>query len=379
MFTKHASLKFLFILFLFTLLLAACQKPESIRIGFSVSLTGRGASLGKDVYEGTLLAIQEINQEGGPFQFDLIVRDDAGDPNRAMVFTQEFARMGIEVVMGYTSSALAQAVLPVLQENGMVLIGASISSPIFDKKDDPLFRVVNSSVSEARAVAEYIAKVYGSLDFIAVYDVGNAAYAEAWYKAFRQRYEAKGGRVADAIPLQTTPLALYRETINAALLKTPQAKGFCGVASSIDTAGLAQAFKQRIPDGLLAVSGWASSSDLISYGGKAVEGAIIAQSYNFMDESPGFLAFKERFQANFGRTPSFGTAHAYEAVQYLKAALTLRKKGEPLKEALKKVKEIQGVQRKIQFDETGDAHRPLFIQTIREAKFIVISEQEPEL
>ncbi len=366
-------------LILFPLLFAACQKSESIRVGFSTSLTGRGASLGKDVYEGTLLAIEEINKEKGPFRFDLIVRDDAGDLNRARVHTQEFAQMGIEVVMGYTTSALAQAVLPILQENGMVLIGASISSPIFDGKDDPLFRVVNSSVSEARAVADYIAQVYGGVDFIAVYDTGNAAYAEAWYKAFRQRYEAKGGRVADAVPLQTTPLALYHETVTAALLNNPRAKGLCGVAGSIDTAGLAQAFKQRIPGGILAVSGWASSSDLISYGGKAVEGAIMAQSYNFMDDSPAFLAFKERFQENFGRTPSFGAAHAYEAVHYLKAALTLRKKGELLKEALKRVKEIQGVQRKIQFDETGDAHRPVFIQTIREAKFIVISEQEPEL
>ncbi len=359
-------------------LLASCNQKTDYSIGFSTSLTGRGASLGKDLYEGTLLAVEEINQEEGPFRIKLIVRDDGGDKGRALANAKEFAEMGIEVVMGYATSAIADAVLPFLTEKKIVLLGASISSPIFDKKDDFLFRVVNSSTSEAIAVADHIIETIGPKVFVGIFDQGNAAYAEAWAKTFRNRYQVRGGVVSLILPFLTRTPPPYQEVIDDALQKEPSATGICVVASSIDTAGFAQAFKQRVPNGIIAVSGWGNNLDLITYGGKAVEGAIIAQSHNPLDSSPRFLRFKSKFQEAFGRIPPFGAVHAYETVKYLETALRQRKTGEPLKEALKRIKEVQGVQRKIRFDETGDAYRPLFILTVREGVFTLISEREPE-
>lgn len=357
----------------------SCHKRSTYTLGFSTSLTGRGSSLGKDLYEGTLLAVEEINQGKGPVQIKLIVRDDGGEPNRALANAKEFAELGIEVVMGYATSAIAQQVLPFLEEKGMVLLGASISSPIFDKKDDPLFRIVNSSTSEARAVADHIAETAGSKIFLGIFDQGNAAYAEAWVNTFRNRYQARGGFVATPVPFRTRTPPPYQEVIDEALQKEPRATGLCVAASSIDTAGFAQVFKQRVPEGIIAVSGWGNNMDLITYGGKAVEGAIIAQSHNPLDSSPGFLRFKERFIESFGRIPPFGAVHAYEMVKFLESGLKQRKAGEPLKEALKRIKELQGVQRKIRFDETGDAYRPLFILTVKDGAFTLISEREPEL
>ena len=368
-----------FLLEILLLLPASCYRRLTFPLGFSTSLTGRGSSLGKDLYEGTLLAVEEINQGEGPFRIKLVVRDDEGDPARALANAKEFAEMGIEVVMGYAISALAAEVLPFLEEKKMILLGASISSPIFDKKDDALFRIVNSSTSEARAVADHIAETFGSRIFLSIYDEGNAAYAEAWANTFRDRYQARGGIVAPSIPFQTRTPPPYLEVIDEALQKEPKAEGLCVVASSIDTAGLAQVFRQRVSEGIIAVSGWANNRDLITYGGKAIEGAIIAQSHNPVDDSPGFLRFKARFQEAFGRIPHFGAVHAYETVKYLETALKERKSGELLKEALKRVRELQGVQRKIRFDETGDACRPLFILTVKEGAFTLISEREPEL
>ena len=335
--------------------------------------------MGKDLYEGTLLAVEEINQGDGPFRINLVVRDDEGNPGRALANAQEFAEMGIEVVMGYATSALAAEVIPFLEEKKMILLGAYISSPIFDKKDDSLFRVVNSSTSEARAVADYIAETFGRRIFLCIHDQGNAAYAEAWANTFRNRYQARGGIVAPSIGFRARTPPPYLEVIDEALQKEPRAAGLCVVASSIDTAGFAQVFRQRVPGGIIAVSGWANNRDLITYGGKAVEGAIIAQSHNPVDSSPGFLRFKSRFQEAFGRIPPFGAVHAYETVKYLEASLKERRAGESLQQALKRIRELQGVQRKIRFDETGDACRPLFILTIKEGVFTLISEREPEL
>ncbi|MCX7788030.1 MAG: ABC transporter substrate-binding protein [Spirochaetes bacterium] len=376
----HAhQIAFYLLLGLTALVPIACHRRTTYTLGFSSSLTGRGASLGKDLYEGTLLAVEEINREEGPVRIQLVVRDDGGDKGRALANAKEFAEMGIEVVMGYATSAIADAVLPFLSERKMMLLGASISSPIFDKKDDCLFRVVNSSTSEARAVADHTIETYGPKIFIGIFDLGNAAYAENWVKTFQNRYQVRGGIVPLVLPFQTRTPPAYQEVIDEALQKEPRATGLCIVASSIDTAGFAQAFKQRVPDGIIAVSGWGNNQDLITYGGKAVEGAIIAQSHNPIDSSPGFLRFKAKFQETFGRIPTFGSVHAYETVRFLEAALRQRKPGEPLKEALKRIREIQGVQRKIRFDETGDAYRPLFILTVREGAFTLISEREPEL
>ncbi|MFQ3621616.1 MAG: ABC transporter substrate-binding protein [Spirochaetales bacterium] len=368
----------LFILFfLFTLF--SCQTRTTFRLGFSTSLTGRGASLGKDLYEGTLLAVEEINKNKGPYQIELLVRDDGGDKRRALANAQEFANLGIEAVTGYSTSSIAQSVLPFLEEKGIVLVGASISSPIFDKKDDALFRIVNSSLSEARAVADYIAESSRLPLFIGLYDEDNTAYAKAWLEAFNERYQRRGGKVTDPIGFRSILPPGYPSIIEQALKQFNLAEGLCVAGSSIDTASFAQAFKKQVPHGLVAVSGWANNQDLITFGGQAVEGSIIAQSHNPIDTTPAFIQFKERFQDAFGRTPHFGSVHAFEAIQYLYTALQGRKKGEPLKEAFKRVRELQGVQRMIRFDTTGDAYRPLFIITIQSGKFCLLSEREPEL
>ncbi len=370
---------FLFLAGVTALIPTACHQRTTYTLGFSTSLTGRGASLGKDLYEGTLLAVEDINSEEGPFRIKLVIRDDGGDKNRAIANAKEFAEMGLEAVMGYATSAIAETVLPFLAEKEMVLLGASISSPIFDKKDDPLFRIVNSSTSEARVVADHLAEMYTPQTFLTIFDQENAAYAEAWANTFRNRYLSRGGIVDPPLPFKPSTPPPYLEVIDKALQNTPKATGLCVAASPTDSAGFAQAFKQRVPEGIIAVSGWGNNMDLIRYGGKAVEGAILAQSHNPIDSSPRFLRFKDRFQNTFGRIPPFGAVHAYETVRYLEAALRQRRSKEPLKEALKRIREIQGVQGKIRFDETGDAYRPLFILTVKGGIFTLISEREPEL
>lgn len=349
--------------------LSACARPKPFQLGFSSALTGRQSSLGREVYEGALLAVEERLENEEQVQIELIVRDDAGDPALALKNNKEFSERGLEAVTGHATSAVAASVLPFLAEKGMVFIGASTSSPLFDGLDDPLFRVVNSSVTEAHALADYAASKDSSERFIAIYDMRNAAYAAAWVGAFIDRYEARGGKVSEPVPFDSSTIANYREVVDRAISADPSATGLCIVASPIDTAAVCQAFRARNGGGTMVTGGWANNQDLIRHGGQAVEGMLIGESYDFYDTTPAHLAFIDKYKKRFGKDPAFGAAHSYEAIQYLAEALRIRKRGESLKNALSRVPRIQGLQSVIRFDATGDAFRPLFLIQVQKGAF----------
>jgi len=354
----------------------SCAPKSAFRLGFSTALTGRQSSLGRDVYEGALLAGEEISADRRKTPIELIVRDDAADPERALANAREFAELGIEATAGHSTSAVAAAVLPFLQEKGMVFFGATVSSSAFDGKDDPLYRVVSSALAGASALVEHLAESGERSSFVAVYDRRNAAYVEPWVRTFVDLYRLRGGEVADPVSFDSSAIGDYEAAVARAVAAAPSAAGLCVVASPIDTAAICQAFRRRVESGPIVTSGWAGNPDLIKQGGRAVEGVLHTESYDSSDGSAEHLAFRERFRGRFGREPTFGAVHSYESILYLSQAIDGRRRGENLRSALARVESLRGVQGEIRFDPTGDAIRAVYLIDVRDGAFVTIAKIE---
>ncbi len=95
-----------------------------IRVGILHSLTGTMAASEKPVVDGCLLAIEQINANGGVLgrQVEAIVRDGASDPAR---FAREAERLisedGVVAIFGCWTSASRKEVVPVVERLGGVL------------------------------------------------------------------------------------------------------------------------------------------------------------------------------------------------------------------------------------------------------------------
>src|SRR5690242_902958 len=86
---------------------------SSVRIGALVPLTRPGwAEAGRHLLAGLELAVREVNDAGGIVgrPLELVVRDTAADPHRAVAAVAELARLGVAALAGEYHSVVARAV-----------------------------------------------------------------------------------------------------------------------------------------------------------------------------------------------------------------------------------------------------------------------------
>jgi branched-chain amino acid transport system substrate-binding protein len=134
------------------------QAASTVRIGAIDPLTGPFAAYGEPVRDGMLLAVEEINANGGISgrKIELLLEDDAGDPKNAVnAFTKLAAVEQVPVVIGPLSSGCSMATAPLADRNKVVQLSTLAGTIDLSKAGDYVFRIYPSSEVGSR----YIAKV----------------------------------------------------------------------------------------------------------------------------------------------------------------------------------------------------------------------------
>lgn len=348
------------------LALAACTPPEPIRIGLLAGLSDRGSDFGESVRNGVILAVEQQNQAGGinGRKIELLVRDDGQDKEKARQAAQELIAQHPDIIIGPVTSSMAAVVMPLFNQAGQIIISPTVASTDFYGKDDNLFRV-NCTTREAAIQHARVLYARGSRRVGLAFDASNLPFGETWVKGFSSEFEKLGGVTSGTAGFESTASTRFSDVINRLLADRPDALIF--VASTLDTARLAQQARRLAPGLPLSSSEWAASGEALSeMGGSAVEGMLMTHAYNRDDPGVAYQnfrsAFKQRFQREFG---SFSLL-AYDTANVVFAALQKRDKDEDMKAALLKYGPYQGVQQEIRFDANGDATRRVFFTEIHD-------------
>ena len=121
---------------------------QTLKIGWLSSLTGPLSAAALAENEGVKQAVEEINQSGGVLgrQIELLTRDTAGDPTKAVNFAQQLAHSEkVHFVIGPVNSGEGLATTPVLARAGVPSIVISVVDELTDATKFPLaFRVVST-------------------------------------------------------------------------------------------------------------------------------------------------------------------------------------------------------------------------------------------
>ncbi|MBI5255239.1 MAG: ABC transporter substrate-binding protein [Burkholderiales bacterium] len=120
----------------------ALAQTGDIVIGQSAHLTGPLAPSFKPVIRGQQLAIEEFNRKGGAGgrKVRLVTLDDAYDPKRCVENVNTLIdKEGATVLYGLASTANVGAVLPLLLDKKVPLVGVYTGAPALRAKQHPYF------------------------------------------------------------------------------------------------------------------------------------------------------------------------------------------------------------------------------------------------
>ena len=357
--------------------LSSCGPPTPIMIGLAVELTGKQADVGINIRDAALLAVDDINQRGGVLghPLKLLIRDDQGNPDIARQVDAGLLQDGAFAIIGHYTSGQTAAVFDQMNLAGKVLISPSASSTDFTGKSDYFFRLTPDNDFISRALADYIYDVRGVRHLAGIYDLNNFSYASTFWELTRAQFEKRGGGISAVVSFESGETDLS-ELVQK--IKTSGADGLLIISSAVDTAMISQYARQDGLDLPRFAASWAQTDQLLEKGGRAVEGLVLCTTNNPNDTSAAYLKFVEQFRARYGRSPFFATTQAYETVLVLAHALEQTGGMEQgLPAALSTIKNFQGVQGTISFDEFGDVSRAVYIIQVKGGRFVTLKTIPP--
>ena len=349
----------------------ACSEPQPIRIGLVTGLTGRHYDLGLSSRNGVELAVNELNAAGGVQgrKLEILIRDDGQDPDQARRAVTELVGAGVVAIIGHATSSMAEATLPMVNRDRVLMVSPTASSAAFEGKDDWFVMMQPSTTESARVFSAYLVSHRIARTVSVVYDLSNLSYTKAWYDAFQATFAGEG-RTVRPLPFTSGQVRSMRDLAAAAL--AGGADGVLLVANALDTAALAQQLRLRSATVPIFGAEWGFTNDVMVNGGRAVEGAVFMQKVNLADETPRFQAFRKAYEARYSRSVDFAAVMAYESVKLLATALGRNATREGVRAEVLRLGTFEGLQGPVRIDAHGDAERRHYVMTIRGGRVVPV-------
>lgn len=337
---------------------------EPIRIGYLLAESGTAVSLGQDSKGGIEIAID--NRENGVLghQIELVGRDTACTiPTGQAAAAELVADPTLVGIIGTTCSDVAEVVMPLIDQAGLVMISPSNTAPQLTAVSHPwqnsYARTAHSNLLQGQVGAEFAYQVLGSRTAVILHD--GSDYTRTLAQSFADRWQALGGSVL----LQTQIIVSQpdlEETLTGLAFNPPDliylalfepeavfvANGLVGKPALADIS-LVGAENLLLPDFALS-------------GGKAVEGMYVTGT---AVTGPDYDAFLAQWDVAYGQMPPGQFhAHAYDAANMLLDAIeasaqqgsdgTILIGRQALRQAVKNTTDFAGLTGTLSCDAAGD-------------------------
>lgn len=329
-------------------LLSACRggSTDELVLGFAAPL---GEDYGKNARQGAELAVRELNAAGARIR--LVIKDDEGDPKRAIFVAKELADdPEVVAVIGHNNSAPTIAAAPVYSAAELPAVAISATAPAISKLGPWIFRVASSD--SANAVE--LARVAAARNKQVAVMYANDEYGQELTRAFTAALNAAGGSVVETDPYleATRDFSPYLERLRR--------RGVELVFLAGSEEGATALVPQARQMGLQARFMGGDGIEGLALKGGVYEGTLIGVLFH-PDASDEARRFAAAYQAAYGRSPDSSAALAYDAVRLVaRAAADGRATRAGIREYLEKVgaeggsEAFPGVAGAIRFDTNGD-------------------------
>uniref|UniRef100_A0A7V3RGR3 ABC transporter substrate-binding protein n=1 Tax=candidate division WOR-3 bacterium TaxID=2052148 RepID=A0A7V3RGR3_UNCW3 len=348
-------------LILVCLLILSCKPQENvIKIGLVAPLTGDVKTFGESTKNGFLLAIEEVNSQGGinGKQIKPFIQDDKNDPTEAKNAGSKLINQdGVKLIIGSVSSKCSIPLAQDCQDAGVVMISPTSTNPKVTVRDDGsrrdfIFRACFIDPFQGKVAAKFALENLKAKTAAILYDVGND-YVKGLAEFFRDNFTQGGGQVLvyESYQKDDTDFSALLTKIKQAspdILYIPDYYNKVGLIAK-------QARQMGIKAILMGGDGW-DSPEMLKIAGDAIVGGYFTNHYSPDDPRPEVQEWVKKYLAKYGSSPDALATLAYDATCLLLEAIKKANSDNPVKvkEALQGIKDFKSVSGNISFDEYGN-------------------------
>jgi branched-chain amino acid transport system substrate-binding protein len=311
-------------------MVSAQEAPQTITIGINLPFTGADAADAAIIRDGMLMAIDDINAQGGIMGKITIIpqiKDDgtvaAGqyDPAQAATNTKQFvADDSVMAVLGPQMSGSGKAMSPIASAADLTIITPSstnpdITDPNFASQYRPnggkaiYFRTVTTDAYQGPYMANYAAEVLNAKRVYILDDTG--AYGEGTANAFEAQAKVKGMEVLGHDKLNPKE-SDYTTILTKIKGLNPDAIYYGGVQQA--GTKLAKQAYDIIPNIPKLAGDGMYSVGLITDAGVAAENWMCTIAAPDTVDAPEAQDWVARYRATYGPLPTNYALTAYDGV-----------------------------------------------------------------
>ena len=207
-----------------TVLFMSCDSDsdEPFRIGAMDALTGVAESYGNPLLQAKLMAVEEINEAGGinGRMLELIVEDSKCAAQDAITAYNKLTDVdGVKIILGATCSGAMLGAAPRAEDDGVILLSASATSPDIATAGDYIFRTAINDLQLGIDIGNTLwADGVRSIATI----TESTDYAEGARRTAVAEFEKLGGTVVAAESFSSEVLD-FRSQLTKLFIKEPDA------------------------------------------------------------------------------------------------------------------------------------------------------------
>ncbi len=359
--------------------LSASAAADPIKLGHYGSLTGKDAAFGVATRKGVLLAIEEINTQGGVLGRPLayLVEDIQSKQGESATAVKKLvSRDKVVAVIGANASANSLEAAPVCQLAKIPMMAISSTNPRVTEVGDYIFRICFIDPFQGAVLAKFAATSLKAKR-VALLTAVNSPYSVGLSAVLRQDFTARGGEIIGEqkynegekdFRAQLTALRPLKPDVIAVTGFYTEAALICRQARSL---GIDVPF--------IGGDGW-EAPQLIELGGKAVEGTYYSTYFSAENDAPEVRAFVKKFSARWNNEiPEAVSALGYDAVYLIAAAMTKAgtTEGPKLRDAIAATKNFPGVTGNTTIDEKRNSAKAAVMLTVKNGRSVFFEAVTP--
>lgn len=357
----------------------------AIKVGAIFAVTGPASFLGGPEARSAAMAVARINREGGinGEQVELIVKDSAGSPEKAVSFAKQLIEEErVVAIIGPSTSGESMAVKKIAEDGRTVLISCAAAEVIVDPVASYVFKTPQKDSFAAR-------KIFAEMQRQSITTIAVASGNDGFGKAGKEQLEKLSPEFAIRVALSETydSKATDLSALVAKMKATPGIQAVVNWSVAPAQAIIAKNMRQgnwRVP---LFQSHGFGNIRYAEAAGAAAEGIIFPCGLLLVAESlpdahpqkPLLMQYKTEYETLHKEEASAFGGYAYDALNMVAAAVrTGGTDRARVRDALEGLRNFTGVGGVFSFspkDHNGLDIDSFAMMTVKDGRFILYQEQ----